>query len=82
MFALLRAAILMVPVLAGTDGAMPLFFEQQLEVSTAPASGPAAQNVPPLAIDAAGKLFPAVLKVGHLVNREKPIIPPYRTVEH
>ena len=55
-------------VQAGTDGAMGYFFEQQLVTGTA---AELAQGALPVAIDAAGKLFPAVLKVGPLVHRGK-----------
>ena len=60
-------AALVVCCRAGTDGAMGLFYEQQLTTGSL-ATWPHKQ---PIGIDAMGKLVPAVLKVGQLVNRGK-----------
>ena len=60
-------AALVVCCRAGTDGAMSLFYEQQLTLGSLD-SWP---HKEPIGIDAMGKLVPAVLKVGHLVHRDK-----------
>ena len=60
-------AALVVCCRAGTDGAMGLFYEQQLTTGSLD-SWPHKQSI---GIDAMGKLVPAVLKVGHLVHRDK-----------
>ena len=60
-------AALVVCCRAGTDGAMGLFYEQQL-------TNGSLENWPrehTIGIDAMGKLVPAVLRVGHLVHRGK-----------
>ena len=68
---LLRAVLLAIGaghVQAGTDGAMPHYFEQQLVPGTAEELR---QCGLPTAIDVAGKLFPAALKVFPLAHRGK-----------
>ena len=53
---------------AGTDGAMAYLFEQQLKVGKLEQL----QGGKPIGVDIAGKLVPAVLKVGPLVHRGRP----------
>ena len=59
------SAILVASCHAGTDGAMALYYEQQLTTGKLDNY----QHDKPIGIDAAGRLVPAVLKVGWIVNR-------------
>mmetsp|Transcript_15467 Transcript_15467/g.39917 ORF Transcript_15467/g.39917 Transcript_15467/m.39917 type:complete len:181 (-) Transcript_15467:1242-1784(-) len=54
---------------AGTDGAMAMFYEQQLE----PGNLEDFKGELPIGVDVMGKLVPTVLKVGHLAHRGKPV---------
>ena len=58
-------AAIIVRTHAGTDGAMDVFFEQQLESVNLDQL----KDGKPIGVDIAGKLMPEVLKVGHLVDR-------------
>lgn len=62
----------------GTDGAMALFYEQQLEAGNLDQF----KSGPLVGIDVAGKLVPVVLKVGALVNRGQPASTQYREVHN
>ena len=73
---LLFSAFCVTVVQPGTDGATPLFFhEQMVDGNLEQLAGGL-----PIGLDMAGKLVPATLKVGSLVNRSQPASDHYREV--
>ena len=67
-FVVALVATLVTPIAAGTDGAMDLLFDQQLRCASLLDMDKSQHTI---GVDIAGKLIPAVLKVGARVHRGK-----------
>jgi hypothetical protein len=67
-FVVALVAALVTPIAAGTDGAMDMLFDQQLRCGSLQDLDNSQHTI---GVDIAGKLVPAVLKVGARVHRGK-----------